>query len=138
MTIYDTLKNYFHLLLSVTDEKVLDLDSNNRLILVGYNTDVNTLYEILNANLLKERILSLKEIETYGLHKLISHWAMKELISKTNGNITMMKIAINVLYNTYNPRDIDDNVLLNTLSKRVSVDSEIVRQTFGKRTLYIK
>ena len=139
--IYYTLKKYFPLILSISDQELLNnssLNKNNEIVTIDYNFDIPTLYEILNRYLIKNLLLPLSALNERGLNHLINADVMEYMIKKTNGNIKKMELAVNILYKHLDSISNPNSSLLKIIDEEIVPDNDIPFAKHKPRVLYIK
>ena len=141
--LYDTLKKYLRVVATISDpntinnpQKLNKLAKNNSLIILDYNREIDTVKKILDDSL---PIKQNQNVISKRVSFLFSNSVIEQLITKTNGNLFAMILAIRIFFehiNEINP-DEYDNALLTIVDENLKFNSLLLDRQ-KKRKLYLK
>lgn len=145
--IYERIKNYLQVILSISDDKVVNdqvvlesFSATNEIIKLDYSCDIEMVKEILDKEV--HNILSKRKYYDfrYRLRFVLSDETILLMIEKTKGNLFDMLQAIRKLYNHIDELDINDwnSYIIDYIDREINKSPVISGIIVPKRTLFIK
>ena len=135
--IFENFKDYFNMIMTVSSENNSEyLLSLGNIVEVNYDKD--TIIKIINHYLIYNHVFNSKQIDIFGIDKLLTNEAILMLIKGTKGNIFKMKSIIFNIYSNLDLRDIERNTQV--LEEALNSESYLQFANMGdekRRKLYL-
>lgn len=138
---YNMLKKYLRVVATISDsfvinaqDKLSELSKDNTLIMMNYNRDIETVKKILNNSLLDKQN---KNVISKRINFMFSDDTIKELIIRTNGNLSVMILAIKTFFvriKEYYPADYNKYLL--TIVEENLKQTDFVNKTRVRKFYY--
>lgn len=144
--VYYELVKYFRVILAVSSVSDFNnffakenLNSNCLVLNVDYSNDLSEVRKVLEVSIGAIIVGEDKNQRIYGINEVLSDSTIKELILRTNGNLTEILTIINLLKNISVLLKIEDceDFVLKILSERTSGDPAITGIVHQRRVLNI-
>lgn len=144
--IYNILKQYFRLILTISDknvvcnnEKLQLFNNDNEIIKMDYSKDIKIVREILLEEIRNYFTKVKKTIVKKYIHFSLNDETIELMIKKTNGNLFDMISAVKHLCNNVEILNIDEysSFMLNYIDNEINKDPLLTGMIIPERKLYI-
>lgn len=144
--IYNKLKSYLRLIMTISDKKVVNSDNllnefskDNEIVKLDYSMDIESVKEILDKEIKRSFIRNNLGMQ-YNLSFVLSDETIKLMIKKTNGNLFDMLNAIRYLY--YHIKELNkneyDTYIIDYIDNVINRNPIFTGIIIPERKLYIK
>lgn len=144
--IYNKLKSYLRLIMTISDKKVVNNDNSlnefskdNEIVKLDYSMDIESVKEILDKEIKRSFIRNNLGMQ-YNLSFVLSDETIELMIKKTNGNLFDMLNAIRYLY--YHIKELNKNeydvYIIDYIDNVINRNPIFTGIIIPERKLYIK
>lgn len=144
--IYNKLKSYLRLIMTISDKKVVNSDNllnefskDNEIVKLDYSMDIESVKEILDKEIKRSFIRNNLGMQ-YNLSFVLSDETIELMIKKTNGNLFDMLNAIRYLY--YHIKELNKNeydvYIIDYIDNVINRNPIFTGIIIPERKLYIK